>query len=269
VLATDEERVLAERAAGGCAASRERLIVAHLGLVVTIARRYKDCGLAMEDLVAEGTVGLVRAVDRFDPGRGPRLAVYADYWVRLAIREALSNTASAIRLPNHMVRLLARWRRVELRLGRGAAGPPPAESVAAALGLKPGKAALVRDALAASRLRFGAAPAPREGTVDDRPDMGRDEPLDAIARSEELERFSTCMGCLETDERLVLSMRFGLDGGEPRSLAAIGNRLGLSAEWVRRAQLRALARLARWMGRPGPAGAPAPGRALPGGPASP
>ena len=121
--------------AGGDRAARNRMVQAYLGLVVVIARGFKGRGLALDDLVGEGNLGLIRAAERFDPDFGTRFSTYASYWIREAIQDALTNRTATIRLPAHMVKLLARWRRAERTLAREGDHTPDFEEVAGLLGL--------------------------------------------------------------------------------------------------------------------------------------
>ena len=133
-LSAAEERALAEAVARGDADARERFIRANLGLVRIIAPLYRDMGLDLDDLIGEGHLGLIRAVERFDPAAGVRFSTYAACCIKTAIRDALTQTASTVRLPAHIVKLLARWRQVEWQLGRELGHAPTAEQVAGGAG---------------------------------------------------------------------------------------------------------------------------------------
>src|SRR5262249_10803400 len=134
-LSGDEERRLAARIAAGDREARNALVGANLGLVFRIARSYAGRGLMMEDLVGEGNLGLIRAAEEFDPRFGTRFSTYAAYWIKDAILSALINTTTTIRVPAHMVKLLMKWRRVELSLSRTWGRAPRFDEVATALGL--------------------------------------------------------------------------------------------------------------------------------------
>ena len=134
-LSTQEEHELAARIANGDREARNRLVQANLGLVGTIAREFLGRGLAFEDLVAEGNLGLIRAAEEFDPRFGTRFSTYAAYWIRQAIRHALINTTSTIRLPAHMVGLLTKWRRAERALSREAGRAASFDEIASSLQL--------------------------------------------------------------------------------------------------------------------------------------
>ena len=125
------------------------MVESNLGLVHTIARDFRGRGLELDDLVGEGHLGLFRAAERFDPRFGTRFSTYAAWWIKQAIREALTNTTATIRLPAYMVRLLARWRRAERELPRG--GAPAFDEVATSLGLSEAQKGMVAAALVARR----------------------------------------------------------------------------------------------------------------------
>ncbi len=142
-LSRDEESALAARIAAGDRGARNRLVQANLGLVVTIARRYVDGGLDLDDLVGEGNLGLIRAAEEFDPRFGARFSTYAVCWIRQAICRALMHTASTIRLPERMVGLLMKWRRADWTLGRELGKAPSFDEIASHLGLSEAKRSLV------------------------------------------------------------------------------------------------------------------------------
>src|SRR4051794_1420297 len=118
LLTSAEEQALARSIAAGDREARARLIQANLKLVVKIARGYTGCGLSLEDLIGEGNLGLIRAAEKFDPSFGTRFSTYASYWIKRAIRDGLTNSASTIRLPAHIVKLMAKWRKTERQLCR-------------------------------------------------------------------------------------------------------------------------------------------------------
>src|SRR5262245_53001969 len=147
LLRPEEEQELARRVEGGDGAARDRMVRANLRLVVSIARGYAGRGLPLEDLVAEGNLGLLRAVEGFDPDRGTRFSTYASYWVREAIQRALVNTVRTIRLPAYMVALLAGWRRASARLQEELGRPPTQEEIARRLGLPEARLNILKEAV--------------------------------------------------------------------------------------------------------------------------
>ncbi len=154
LLTAAEETALAAAIARGDASARTRMIQSNLRLVVRIARDYVGRGLSLDDLIGEGNLGLIRAAEEFDPAFGTRFSTYASYWIKQAIRHALTNTTATIRLPSHMVNLLAKWRRAERSLARELGQAPTEEQIAVQLGLTDAQLELVRKAKLAGRLQL-------------------------------------------------------------------------------------------------------------------
>src|SRR5689334_5271355 len=154
LLSAAEERDLAEVIARGDSEARSRMIQANLRLVVRIARDYLGRGMMLEDLIGEGNLGLIRAAEDFDPRFGTRFSTYASYWIKQAIRHALINTTTTIRLPAHMVGLMTRWRRAERSLCRELRRAPTFEEVADLLGLSETQKTLVARAQRARQLKL-------------------------------------------------------------------------------------------------------------------
>lgn len=242
LLSADEEARLAVRVALGDTDARARMIRANLRLVVKIARQYAGGPLSLDDLVGEGNVGLIRAVECFRPEYGTRFSTYAAHWIKQAIRQALTNTTATIRLPAHMVGLLRRWARTARALARSLGHEPSFDEVADALDLSAAQREMVAQAMRARRLvREGAETETAwssEEASDPRPpvelECEADEERHAVLRR--LDR-------LDGRERTVITLRFGLEGQEPLTLKEIGRRLGITREWVRKIELRAVRKL--------------------------
>jgi RNA polymerase primary sigma factor len=240
LLSAEEERTLAEAIRRGDGDARARMIRSNLRLVVKIARDYLGRGLALDDLVGEGNLGLIRATEEFDPAYGTRFSTYAAYWIRQAIRHALVNTTATIRLPAHMVNLLTKWRRAERALGRVLGFAPSFDQVADELDLPVAKRRMVAQALDALRLC---------GQDDGEAARWEETPADLAAPSSALEAAEervlllARLDRLDARERAVVALRFGLGGGDPLTFREIGGRLGLSSNWVRQLETNALRRL--------------------------
>jgi RNA polymerase primary sigma factor len=222
------------------------LVEANLRLVAVIARRFAGRGLAFDDLVAEGNLGLIRAAGRYDPRFGTRFSTYAGHWIKQAIRHALINTTSTIRLPSHMVVLLTRWGRAERALRRELGHDPGFDRVADRLGLSEARRAAVGKALRA--LQVGsAAGGDQDNTGSEEPADGAPPPRTALEAEEAKQERRAALGLLldhlDARERRVVSLRFGLGGQEPVTLKEVGDQVGLTREWVRKLQLRALAKM--------------------------
>ncbi len=242
LLTPAEESALARAIAAGDRDAWSRMIRANLRLVVRIARDYCGRGLSIEDLIGEGNLGLIRAAEEFDPSFGTRFSTYASYWIKQAIRHALTNTTATIRLPAHMVTLLSKWRKAERALGRDLGLPPTFDQVAAALNLTDAQRVLIDRARRASLLRpeggddeHGWSP---DSTGDD-----RDAPDSAMELDDERRSLRDRLDRLDDRERTIVSLRFGLDGDEPMTLKEVGRRLGVTREWVRKIEARAVKKL--------------------------
>lgn len=242
LLTRDEERSLAERVADGDPEARERLLLANLRLVVHIARDYRERGLEMDDLIAEGNLGLIRAVESFDVSFGTRFSTYASFWIKQSIRAAIANKSSAIRLPVHMVNLLRKWKRAQSLLFKQLGREPSFEEVAGRLGLDERRRQMVRRALQAGRIQGSVGEHVDGDQLLTWPDAS--ESSDAVVeRAEDCEALRDRMGHLAPREKIVLELRFGLNGQEPRTLREVGDQLGLTREWVRRIEIRAMTQL--------------------------
>ncbi len=235
---------LATRIAAGDVAARNIVVKAYMHLVERIASMYRDRGLTHDDLTGEGNLGLIRAAQGFDPSHGTAFHTYATYWIKEAILTALTGSAATIRLPGHVSRLLARWRRVERRLTRPGGEAPTFDEVAEALGLDPAermqmdrlqRAGRMKVARFCDRLASDGGPAlsarsRHEAWLED-----QDEQALVLRRLERL-------GGLE---RHAVVLRFGLAGESPKSYTDIGTRLGVTKEAVRKMTLDALEKLGR------------------------
>ncbi|QEH39322.1 RNA polymerase sigma factor SigA (plasmid) [Aquisphaera giovannonii] len=244
ILPAEEERRLAEAAAAGDRDARARLIGANLRLVAKIAARFRGRGMDYDDLICEGNLGLTRAADRFDPGRGYRFTTYAKHWILEAIRSALRDATPTIRLPSHVYVLVSKWRRAERCLCRELGRMPSSGEVAGHLGLSEAQKEMVEKANRAGRLRLeGALSDGGEGwsldeAVDDSEAPGCD-----LERADERAEVLRRIGLLEDCERAVVTLRYGLEGEAPRTLAEVGRRLGITSEWARKIEQRAVRKL--------------------------
>jgi RNA polymerase primary sigma factor len=259
-LSRDEEIELAERIARGDHQARNRMIQAHLALVGTIARGFRHRGLSLEDLIGEGNLGLIRAAEEFDPRFGTRFSTYAAYWIKEAIRHALINTTATIRVPARMAGVLARWRRAERTLGRQLGRTPSFDEIASSLGLSAIQKGLVARALDAGRLRLEGSSVDRVGApffadVADR--HGRAD--DLVEAEDERAVARRLIDRLDARERTIVALRYGLEG-EILKRVEIGRRLGVTREWVRQLEARALRKLGEWLHEGGDHPAPRPSR---------
>jgi RNA polymerase primary sigma factor len=239
LLSAEQESKLAFGVAQGHADARDQLVCSNLRLVVTIAADYLGHGLEMDDLAAEGNLGLIRAAQDFKPEFGTRFSTYASYWIKQAIRDALTNRTAMIRLPSHMVILLGKWRRTERALTRELGEAPAFDRVAVALELTDPQRKLVGHARRARRLQSGGEEARLDGAGNDSPRLG-----EALERSEVAEGLRDRMARrLDAREREIITLRFGLNDVETQTLKEVGRRLGVTHEWARKIEIRAIAKL--------------------------
>jgi RNA polymerase primary sigma factor len=248
LLGADEERELAYRIEGGDPKARDHMVRANLRLVVSLARPFAGRGLAMEDLVAEGNLGLLRATKDFDPSVGVRFSTYAAYWVKEAIRKALLGSAKTVRLPNYMTTLLSKWRKAATALHEELGRTPTHEEVAARLGLSEKTLKIVRKALHVQGVAVQGCGYPGEPMALGELPSGEPSPGAWLEGAEETRRALALLDRMEPRQAAVLRLRFGLAGESPMTLKAIGDRLGLTRERVRQLESEALGCLREALG---------------------
>ena len=242
-LSHEQECHLAGLIANGDLDAHNDMVQANLPLVAKIAHDFLGRGLQLEDLIGEGNLGLIRAAEDFEPKFGTRFSTYASYWIKQSIRQALINTTSTIRLPSHMVGLLTRWRRTERALACAAGGTPDFQEVASALGLSAVQKELVSKARQAQSCVQNTSEVIKVDRTAPAADKGVQSDDPAFVDGEEWLILSQRLERLDDRERTILNLRYGLDGTEPLTLKEIGRRLGITREWVRKIEIRALRKL--------------------------
>jgi RNA polymerase primary sigma factor len=246
LLSPAEEVVLAGRIQAGDAEAREHMIKANLRLVVKIAREYEDFGLPLLDLINEGNIGLMRAVERFDPTKGAKLSTYAAWWIKQSIKRALSNQSKAIRLPIHVVQELARMKKAESRLESELGRPPGDMELATEMGVDLEDVQRWREAAAIGATSLDA-PLGNDPESSRVADVIADEnavmPWTGLANETNAELLRELMLTLSGREQRILTERFALAGGDPRTLEEIGTDFGLTRERIRQLEAAALRKL--------------------------
>src|SRR5438094_9573930 len=244
LLTADEEKDLARQIAVGDTGARDQMVRANLRLVVNIARGYTGKGLALQDLIEEGNLGLLRAVEGFDPNMNTRFSTYASYWIKQSIKRALVNTAKTIRIPAYMVELLAKWRRATNQLTDELGRPPTNEETARFMGLPKKKLNIIKKAIRG----YNSAPQTDQTeagwSIDEMLSDGRTKTPDTeMVENDDLRQVMHLLDKMDPREATVLRMRFGLNDEEPKTLKEIGESLGLTRERVRQIESEALKKL--------------------------
>lgn len=246
LLTPREEIALAKRIKMGDAEARTHMIRANLRLVVKIALNYTNFGLPLSDLIEEGNIGLMKAVERFDPAKGAKLSTYAIWWIKQAIKSALNDQAKIIRLPRHSAIKFSKMQSISLQMSEALGREPTEDELSEELGL---------DSRSISALKCAAArPSSLDAPIADEagdeiaelvPDDHEQSPFESLRDKDLREKVGSAFSILNERERKIIFARFGLDGDDPTTLEDLGETLGITRERTRQLQKAALAKLRR------------------------
>ena len=246
LLTPAQEVELAGRIQAGDEAAREHMIRANLRLVVKIAREYEDYGLPLLDLINEGNMGLMRAVERFDPTKGAKLSTYAAWWIKQSIKRALSNQSKSIRLPIHLVQQIAQMRRAENQFEAKHGRPPSDSELAVVLEVSEDDIQHWRESATVGTTSLDA-PLGTDSDSNRVADVIADDnaamPWAGVSEETNAELVRELVGTLNAREQVILRRRFALDGGDPVTLEQIGEDFGLTRERIRQLEAAALRKL--------------------------
>ena len=264
LLTREEEVELADRIKNGDKEARAHMIKANLRLVVKIAQDYANYGLPLLDLISEGNIGLMKAVERFDPNKGGKLSTYAAWWIKQSIKRALANQSKTIRLPVHMVDKISKMRRVAMVLSEELGREPTDEELSEEIGIDRGKLAQLK--AAAQRPASLDAPIGEDDGTQFGEIIGDEKaqtPLELLSHKNMHMQLDDLLDVLDERERKIVDARFGLGGQKPKTLEEVGQEFGVTRERIRQLQNIALKKLRRALQKkedraPRPLGQPGP-----------
>ncbi len=257
-LTPQQEIELAAKIRNGDRKARALMISSNLRLVVTIAQDYANLGLPILDVVSEGNIGLMTAVDRFDPSKGAKLSTYAAWWIRQSIKRALSNQSKTIRLPVHLGDKISKMRRVALQMSEELGREPTDDELAEEVGIASAKVSQLKTA--SIRPASLEAPISDNDSTEFGESVGDEEartPFELLRDKDLQKNVGGLLEVLDAREKKIISQRFGFDGGARKTLNEIGKKLGVSRERIRQLENIALSKLRRALSqKEGPIGLP-------------
>jgi len=246
LLTPEEEIELAARIKKGDKEARSKMIRSNLRLVVKIAHDYANLGLPLLDLISEGNIGLMKAVERFDPAKGGKLSTYAAWWIKQSIKRALANQSKTIRLPVHLVDKISKMRRVALQMSEELGREPTDDELAEEVGLSSSKVSQLKT--------VSIRPASLDAPISDDDstefgeivgDMEALTPFERLRDQNLRDEVGELLAVLDEREKKIIFSRFGLDGGKAKTLEEVGKKFGVTRERIRQLQNIALMKLRR------------------------
>ena len=248
LISVEEEIELAKKISKGDDEARKKMITANLRLVVKIAQDYSNIGLSLLDLINEGNIGLMKAVERFDPSKGGKLSTYASWWIKQSIKRALANQSKTIRLPVHMVDRVTQIRRTTQQLSEKLGREPSDEELAEEMKIPVSRITHLKS--------VSKKPASLDSPINDEdgsnlgdlvPDEKSTSPLEKLQSKSLVGDVDKVLSTLEPREADIIRLRFGLEGRDPKTLEEVGEQIGITRERVRQLQEQAIRQLRKSM----------------------